>query len=106
MRFLLVLSVLMMFAAAPVTADSAEQKKTEHHFATSGKRYTFTGSFTIEAEEKCLLNMLYEPEKLRQYARHADSVELAEEGDDWQIIIYNYSKVFYNCRSTFRRMLN
>ncbi len=106
MRYLLVFSVLMVAAAAPSTSGSAEQEIIKHHFATSGNRYTFTGSFTIEAEEKCLLNMLYEPEQLRQYARHADSVELAEEGDGWQIIIYDYSRVLYRSRSTFKRMLN
>lgn len=106
MRYLLLFSVLMVFAASSFSTGSAGQEKIKHRFATSGNHYTFTGSFSIRAEEKCLLNMLYEPEQLRRYARHADSVELAEEGDGWQILVYDYSRMFYHCRSTFRRLLN
>jgi hypothetical protein len=106
MRGLLILSAVVVISIAfPISIYGAETE-IRHQFSTTGNRYVFTGSFRVNADGKCLMDMLYEPDQLRQYARHADAVELVGEGDHWQTITYDYRKIFYHARSTFKRELD
>lgn len=106
MRYLPVFMAIVIFSLAFKPAGSAAEEKINHRFSTSGGSYTFTGDFTVNADKNCLLDMLYDPQRLRQYASHADAVELADQGEGWQKIIYDYSSLFYSSKSTFIRRLD
>ncbi|MFW5855418.1 MAG: hypothetical protein ACOCW9_08800 [Thermodesulfobacteriota bacterium] len=105
MRSLLLLSAVVVISSLSPPVQGAE-KEIRHRFSTTGNRYVFTGSFPVNADRKCLMDMLYEPDQLRRYARHADAVELVGKGDRWQTITYDYRKMFYHAKSTFKRELN
>ena len=106
MRSLLILSAVVVISnLSPAPAPAAETE-IRHRFSTTGNRYVFTGSFLVKADGKCLMDMLYDPDQLRRYARHADAVELVGQGDQWQTITYDYRKIFYHARSTFKRELD
>lgn len=106
MRSFAVFSALVIFALTIHSSASAETDTLRHHFSTDGDSYSFTGEFTASGGKNCLLDMLYDPRQLRQYARHADGVEVAGRGDGWQTVVYDYSGLFYRSRSTFKRTLD
>lgn len=106
MRYLIVSLAVAVFALVFPSSIPAAGEEIRHRFSTSDDSYSFTGDFTIDAGKKCLLEMLYDPQRLRQYASHADGVELADHGEGWQKIIYDYSSLFYHSRATFRRRLD
>lgn len=103
-------SLLIPFAVVALCFQLAQsvqgaENEIRHQFSSSGHRYVFTGGFWIHGKEQCLMEMLYDYSQLKRYARHADSVKLDQEGDRWQIITYEYKKMFYHARSTFKRTL-
>ena len=106
MRSLPAFLALVILALTVHCPGAAEKEAIRHRFTTSGDSYSFTGEFTVDGGKNCLLDMLYDPEHLRQYARHADAVEVADQGNGWQTVVYDYSSLFYHSRSTFKRTLD
>lgn len=106
MRSFPVFLALMIFALTVHSPSAAEKEAIRHRFSTSDDSYSFTGEFKVGGDKNCLLDMLYDPRQLRQYARHADAVEVADQGDGWQTVVYDYSSLFYRSRSTFKRTLD
>ncbi len=107
------MNVAAILAAAvllfwPLNAISQTQRKerVQHTFTEKDDQYTFKGSFFIKADPRCLLNMLFAYDHIRNYFTHVDHMERLEENGNTQTLAYTYKRMFHKSRSIFRRTLN
>ena len=98
-------AILLLAVAAPFTA-SALPAESPYTFAQDGQRYTFTFKFVVDASPDDVLDAIYPFPNLKQYSRTASTVELLEDGADWQSVRYTYSTWLWSMRTTFRREID
>jgi len=98
-----ILVFLTGFSALVYGSDDEEFRS---EFVQEGTFYSFRGSFVVEAEYECLLDVIYRFEHISRYAAGAHSVELGCEGENWYEVTYTYQRfrIFEN-QSTWRRTL-
>lgn len=101
--FLITLAVLLM----PLKIFAEEVNDIQYKFIQNNSGYSFFGTFRINANPKCLLEISFNYEHIRALAQDAKEVLLIEQGIDWNKISYTYERsLYFENRSVWHRTLN
>jgi hypothetical protein len=101
------IGMLILWMSIPVLIYGSSMEEFEYHFYQDDSSYSFRGSFAVVAELDCLLSLVYDIEHISKFASGAKTVELIQQGDNWNVVCYTYRKfIFFENRSTWRRTLN
>ena len=83
-----------------------QNNKFDYEFIQDGNTYSFCGSFIVQAECDCLIDVIYNFKHISKYATDAESIELVREGENWNEVTYTYRKyLIFENKSTWRRTL-
>ena len=86
--------------------SGSQEKDFEYEFIQEDTYYSFRGSFLVNAESDCVIDLIYDFNNLSEYTLGAQSVELIQQGDNWYDVSYTYRKFFiFENESTWRRTL-
>lgn len=90
----------------PIIFSGNQNKDFAYEFIQDGNRYSFHGSFIVQAERDCLIDVIYNFNHISKYATDAESIELVREGENWNEVTYTYRKyLIFENKSTWRRTL-
>jgi len=76
----------------PMKIYSEEPDDIQYKFTQTDSSYIFYGSFKINANPKCLLEILFNFEHIRALALDAKEIQLIDQGNDWNQISYIYQE--------------
>jgi hypothetical protein len=84
----------------------AQESAMQYLFTQTDSSYTFNGSFEIDADPKCLLEICFNYEHIRALAPDAEEVILIDQGVNWNQIKYTYQKYFFfeNMSAWYRKL--
>jgi len=88
------------------TIPAKEENDIHYRFSQTDSSYTFYGSFEINADPKCLLEITFKYEHIAALASDAREVTLIEQGRNWNQIRYTYRKyvIFENSTAWHRKL--
>jgi hypothetical protein len=90
----------------PIVVSGNQEQEFEYEFIQEDTYYSFRGSFLVNAESECVIDLIYDFDNLSEYTLGAQSVELVQQGDTWYDVVYTYRKfAILKNRSTWRRTL-
>lgn len=107
-REIKIMFLITMFSALiPTTVQTAEGNHIHCTFNQTDSSYSFYGSFRIDADPKCLLQISFYYKHIRALATDAKVVLLIDSGSNWNRISYMYQKYFFfENTSVWLRKLN
>ena len=84
--------------------SGSQEKEFDYEFIQEDTYYSFRGSFLVNAESDCVIDVIYDFHNLSEYTLGAQSIELIQQGDTWYDVYYTYRKLFIlENKSTWRR---
>ncbi len=99
--------VLPVLLLLPVALRAGQEKGLHYEFTKNENSYSFRGRFPVKAEIACLLDVVFRFEHISRFASGAESVDLVEEGKDWNVVAYTYRRLMIlENRSTWWRSLD
>lgn len=100
-------SVILVIVIIPVNLFAEEPNDIKYTFTQTHSSYTFYGSFKINTDPKCLLEISFNYKHIRALALGAKEVQLIDQGSNWNQISYTYKKfVFFKNKTVWHRILN
>jgi hypothetical protein len=97
---------LIALLSLPIIFSGDQKNEFDYKFIQDGNYYSFRGSFIVQAERDCLIDVIYDSKHISQYAVDAKSVELVRQGENWNEITYTYRRLLiFENKSTWRRTL-
>ncbi len=87
-------------------AAAAGEPGIEASVTRTADGYAFRGAFVSRASRECLLEVVYRPEHLRQFAGDAVEVSVAGEGDGWHEVRYRARGLLYDLDLVYRKTLD
>lgn len=97
-----VLAVLM-----PVMTLAAEENDIQYTFTQTDSSYSFYGSFKINANPECILDISFNFRHIRALAPDAEEVILVDSDSNWNQISYIYQKfIFFENTTIWSRKLD
>ena len=99
------LAVILLTATASFTAAALPAER-PYTFIEQGQRDTFRFEFNVDASPDDVLAVLYPFANLKQYSRTASTVELLDNGPDWQTVRYTYATELWSISTTFLREID
>lgn len=97
-RYATLLGLAAILLWIPLRAEALS-----YAFEQSGRHYTFTAEFTVEATPERVFALLYPIDALRQYSRRGGTVELLEHGAAWQVVRLTHRGWFWTFSADVRR---
>ena len=99
--------ILVALLSLPIILSGSQNHEFDYEFIQDGNCYSFRGSFIVQAERDCLIDVIYNFEHISKYASGAKSVEFVRQGENWYEVTYTYRKILVlENKSTWRRTLN
>lgn len=100
-------TIVLVIVIIPLRIYAEEPDEIQCKFRQTDSSYTFYGSFKINANPKCLLEISYNYEHIRALALDAKEVQLIDQGSNWNQISYIYQKFkFFKNKTVWHRILN
>jgi len=98
--------IIIALLSLPILTPGSHANETEYEFTQKGMYYMFRGSFLVNAELDCVIDLIYNFNNLSEYICGVQSIERIQQGDGWYDVCFSYRKllVFENI-STWRRTL-
>ena len=97
-------ALIILFLSVSVYCN--DDKELNYEFTQRDTYYSFRGSFYIEAEFNCPIDLIYNFENISNYALGAKSIELVQQGENWFDVAFTYRKfIIIENKSTWRRTL-
>ena len=79
----------------------------QYKFTQTDSSYSFAGSFLINANTDCLLDICFQIEHIQALAPDAEEIVLVREGPEWNEIRYRYKKfIYFENKSLWSRKLD
>lgn len=98
--------IIALLLCAPIFLYGIEKKEVEYEFNKDDSSYSFRGSFVVNADLDCLIDVVYKFEHISKYTSGAKSIELMRLGENWYEVTYTYRKlIFFENKSLWRRTL-
>jgi hypothetical protein len=99
--------IALFVVLIPVRIFAEEANDIQFKFTRTDSGYSFYGSFKINADPKCLLEISFNYEHIRALAPDAKEVLLIDQGSNWNQISYTYQKfIYFENKSVWYRKLN
>lgn len=99
--------ILPVLVVLPLALTGGLVQSQNSEFTKNGNSYSFQGNFQVTAEFGCLMDVVYEFEHISMFAAGAESVQLLDAGENWQVVAYTYrGLLFLENHSTWRRTLD
>ena len=100
-------TILLLIVIIPLKICVEEPDDVQYKFTQTDSSYTFYGSFRINANPECLLEISFNYEHIRALAPDAEEVRLIDKGNNWNQISYTYQKfTFFKNKTVWHRVLN
>ena len=100
-------TIVLVIVIIPLKIYAEEPDDIQCKFTQTDSSYTFYGSFKINANPKCLLEISYNYNHIRALALDAKEVQLIDQGSNWNQISYIYQKfTFFKNKTVWHRILN
>ena len=100
-------TVIFVLVIIPEKIYAEEPDDIQYKFTQTDSSYTFYGSFKINANPKCLLEISFEFEHIQALAPGAKEVLLIGQGSNWNRVSYTYCKfTWFKNKSVWHRVLN
>jgi len=91
----------------PVMMLANEGNDIQYRFTQTDSSYSFYGSFKINSDPNCLIEISYYHEHILALAPDAKEVKLLDQGSDWNQVSYTYRKyIFFENRTVWHRKLD
>jgi hypothetical protein len=100
-------TIVLFIVLIPLKLFAQEPNDLKYEFTQTDSSYTFYGSFKVNADPKCLLEISFDYKHIRALAPDAKEVQLIDQGSNWNQISYTYQKfgIFEN-KTVWHRILN
>lgn len=108
-RLILIFLLIILLVSSPYASHIAKGKENgepRYDFRRNDLGYTFNGSFSIHADPRCLLDILFEYDHFIRIMAHANDFKRLEHGEDWYKLTYTFNKLFYEARPVFLRRID
>ena len=90
----------------PAFVGGRENKEFKYDFTKTDSSYSFRGSFVVNADFDCLIDVAYKFEHISKYTSGAKSIKLLRQGENWLEVEYTYRKLLVlENKSTWHRTL-
>jgi len=100
-------TILLVVLLIPIKFFAQEPNDVKYKFTQTDSSSTFYGSFKINANPKCLLEISFDYEHIRALAINAKEVQLIDQGSNWNQISYIYQEfIFFKNKTVWHRILN
>lgn len=100
-------TIVLVIVLIPMKLFAQEPNDIKYKFTQTDSSYTFYGSFKINADPKCLLEISFDYKHIRALALDAKEVQLIDQGSNWNQISYTYQKfAFFKNKTVWHRILN
>lgn len=100
-------TIVLVIVIIPLKIYAEEPDDIQYKFTQTDSSYTFYGSFKINANPKCLLEISFNYKHIRALALDAKEVQLIDQGNNWNQISYIYQKfTFFKNKTVWHRILN
>jgi len=100
-------TIVLVIVLIPTKLFAQEPNDIKYKFTQTDSSYTFYGSYKINVNPKCLLEISFNYEHIRALASDAEEVQLIDLGSNWNQISYIYQKfTFFKNKSVWHRILN
>ena len=98
-------TIILLFCL-PVFLSGNQKQGTDYEFTKDDTSYTFRGSFVVNTDFDCLLDVVYKFEHISKYTSGAKFIKLIRQGKNWYEVSYTYRKLLiFENKSTWRRTL-
>ncbi len=99
--------LLVAFLLVPALASGGQDRQdVRYEFVQSGNGYAFRGQFVLEAERRCIVDVLFDFDHVAKFTPDARSIEMVQQGRDWYDVTYKYRRfLILENESTWRRTL-
>jgi hypothetical protein len=98
-------TIIILFCL-PVSLLSSQKAGIEYNFTKDDSSYSFRGSFIVNNDFDCLLDVVYKFEHISKFTSGAKSIKLRRRGENWYEVTYTYRKLLiFENKSTWRRTL-
>lgn len=98
--------ILIALLSLRIILSGNQKNEFDYEFIQEGNSYSFLGSFIVQAEQDCLIDVIYNFEHISKYTAGAESIELVQQGENWLEVTYTYRKfLIFENKSTWRRTL-
>jgi len=78
----------------------------QYEFSQTDSSYTFTSTFTIKANQECLIHVFFDFQHIKALAPTAENVQLVNKGSNWNKISYIYETFIFSNTSVWYRKIN
>lgn len=100
-------TIVLIIVLIPMNLFAQEPNDIKYKFTQTDSSYTFYGSFKINANPKCLLEISFNYKHIRVLAPDAKEVQLISQGSNWNQISYTYQIfTFFKNKTVWHRILN
>jgi len=89
----------------PLPSQSEKIDSVDYEFNHADSCYSFRGSFVIQAEFDCLIDILYDFKHLENIISSANSIILIQQAENWYDVAYTFKKFFFTNESVYRKTL-
>ncbi len=104
---LIEIKILFVFVLTSLNIFTQEHNDINYTFTQSDTSYAFYGSFILDTNPECLLEISFEFKHVKALNLEAKEVQLIDQGNNWNKISYTYQKfAFFNNQSVWHRKLN
>jgi hypothetical protein len=98
--------ILVALLSLPIILPGSQNNEFDYEFIQDGNCYSFRGSFIVQAERDCLIDVIYNFEHISKYTAGAESIELVRQEENRYEVTYTYRKfLILENKSTWRRTL-
>ncbi len=100
-------AIMLILLSLPVILSGSSDNGYDYEFIRADSCCSFRGDFIVKAEADSLVELIYDFDKIAEYAVTVKSLELVRRGEDWYEVAFTYRDllVFEN-QSIWRRTIN
>ena len=100
-------TIVLLIGIIPLKIYVEEPDDIQYQFTQTDSSYIFYGSFRINANPECLLEISFNYKHILALAPDAEEVRLIDQGNNWNRISYTYQKfTFFKNTTVWHRILN
>ena len=102
-----VLLIIILFYGSTSLAELNADRMNDIHyeFIKLKDGYAFSGKFFIQASDTCLIQIIYEPEHLKNLLKNRYAINIVRSDKNSYDVSYTYKKPFVEIKSTYRKTL-
>ncbi|MBC8186023.1 hypothetical protein H8E88_33485 [candidate division KSB1 bacterium] len=98
--------ITFLILILPAFLYGGQENDLKYEFIKTDSSYSFRGSFVVNADFDCLIDVVYKFENISKYTSGAKSIKLLRQGEKWYEVTYTYRKlIFFENKSIWRRAL-